>query len=118
MDILFAQNNLVDLIDKYIDKEDYASAYELFLKNKDKLTSEEKENIQYAFSPKYFNKIQSLNIPYHERIKNELENGDPSLAYEIFLENVGNSQKKRIFFFKPMLCLREKMSQCQQKGKN
>lgn len=54
MDILFAQNNLVDLIDKYIDKEDYASAYELFLKNKDKLTSEEKENIQYAFFSKVF----------------------------------------------------------------
>mgnify|MGYP003293443758 CR=1 FL=1 len=27
--------NLVDLINNYIDKEDYVSAYELFLKNKD-----------------------------------------------------------------------------------
>lgn len=117
MDILFAQNNLVDLIDKYIDKEDYASAYELFLKNKDKLTSEEKENIQYAFSPKYFNKIQSLNIPYHERIKNELENGDPSLAYEIFLENVGNSQKKRIFFLNQCFASAKKCPNVSRKAK-
>lgn len=68
MDILFAQDNLVDLINNYIDKEDYDSAYELFSKNKDKLSPEEKENIQYSLPPKYFNKIKNSNIPYYERI--------------------------------------------------
>lgn len=97
MSISFAADDIAAIINSYIDIEDFDAAYDLFLKNNDKLSPEVKEAIQYAFPPGYFKKIQDLNTPYRYRIKRELEKGDPNLAYRIYLENANDARGRLSF---------------------
>lgn len=112
----FVKNN-IQLINGYIDNGDFDSAYEFFLKSMDELSHREREEIQYAFPPKYFEKIKISSVPYYECTKQELEKGDPTIAYEIYLNNVKDSQKKRMLFLNQCFSAARKCSNIVRKAK-